>query len=188
MQRRTLMSREQQWFFLVCQLAATIPQHLEQQSLSTHDKDTPTPRSRTWHFLPDARSSSTVQCFAVLPSIEFHGNPKGNAGFIELPFIVLPLPLLLLETIPRLPASITKLFFGYLSTMRSENQPHGKFFTVSLPMEKCQEHTPALGRLPKGARGHMLVVLGWTCRRNWVKVATVSIFVMLNLRCIWVNE
>jgi len=61
--------------------------------------------------------------------------------------------------------------------MRSQNRPHGKFFKVFVPTRECQQHASAIGRLPKGARGHMVVVLGWACRWNWVKVATVSIFV-----------
>lgn len=64
--------------------------------------------------------------------------------------------------------------WAIFSSMRSQNQPHGKFYKVLLPTETNQEHTPTNVRLPEGARGHMVVVLGWACRWNWVKVATVS--------------
>ena len=57
--------------------------------------------------------------------------------------------------------------------MHSQIQPHGKFYKV-LPIEINQEHPATNVRLPKGARGHMVVVLGWADTWNWVKIATVS--------------
>ncbi len=62
--------------------------------------------------------------------------------------------------------------------MRSKNTPHGKLYKVISPIGISEEAAVTTTLLPKGARGHMVLVLGWADRWNWVKVATVSIFVM----------
>ncbi len=63
--------------------------------------------------------------------------------------------------------------------MRSKKPPHGKFYKVISPIGTSEEAAVITTLLPKGARGHMVLVLGWADRWNWVKVATVSIFVIL---------
>jgi len=67
----------------------------------------------------------------------------------------------------------------HLFTMRSKNTPHGKFYKVVSPVEISEENAVTATLLPQRARGHMVLVLGWADRWNWVKVATVSILVML---------
>ena len=67
--------------------------------------------------------------------------------------------------------------------MRSQNRPHGKFYTVLSQTVIGQQYATIDACLPKAARGHMVMVLGWADRRNWVKVVTVSIFLTLGVRC-----
>ena len=50
--------------------------------------------------------------------------------------------------------------------MVSRGSPRGKIFTID----------PGAERLPKEARGHMVMVLAWSNRPRWVQIATVSIF------------
>ena len=59
--------------------------------------------------------------------------------------------------------------------MRSQNLPHGKFYTVHSQTAISQQYATIDAYLPKAARGHMVMVLGWADRWNWVKVVTVSI-------------
>ncbi|KAL9622796.1 MAG: hypothetical protein Q9160_002915 [Pyrenula sp. 1 TL-2023] len=54
--------------------------------------------------------------------------------------------------------------------MRSKNQPHGKLYKVL----SSTEDVPTNMRLPKEARGHMVLVLGWASQWNWVRVATIT--------------
>ena len=73
-----------------------------------------------------------------------------------------------------------------LFTMRSQNLPHGKFYTVLSQTGISQQYATTDACLPKAARGHMVMVLGWADRWNWVKVVSVSIFLTLGVQCKWV--
>ena len=70
-----------------------------------------------------------------------------------------------------------------LFTMRSQNLPYGKFYTVLSQTGISQHYATTDACLPKAARGHMVMVLGWADRWNWVKVVTVSIFLTLGVQC-----
>lgn len=60
--------------------------------------------------------------------------------------------------------------------MRPTKQLHGKLYKIrSLPETSLE---PASMCLPKRARGHMVVALGWASDRDVVKVATVGIFAL----------
>ncbi|MCJ1357822.1 MAG: hypothetical protein MMC33_007818 [Icmadophila ericetorum] len=52
--------------------------------------------------------------------------------------------------------------------MHSQTQPHGKFYKI-LPRTATDAY------LPKVARGHMVMVLGWAHEWNWVRVVTEQI-------------
>ena len=60
--------------------------------------------------------------------------------------------------------------------MRSQNLPHGKFYKVLSQKGNSQQYATTDACLPKAARGHMVIVLGWADRWDWVKVICVSIF------------
>lgn len=59
--------------------------------------------------------------------------------------------------------------------MRHQNQRQGKFYTVLSQTGLNQQYATTDPYLPKGARGHMVMVLGWADQLNWVEVVTVSI-------------
>ena len=67
--------------------------------------------------------------------------------------------------------------------MRSQNLPHGKFYTILSQTGISQQYATTDACLPKAARGHMVLVLGWADRWNWVKVVCVSIFLTLSVQC-----
>ena len=67
--------------------------------------------------------------------------------------------------------------------MRSQNLPHGKIYKVLSQTELSQQYATTEACLPKAARGHMVMVLGWADRWNWVKVVCVSIFSRLGVQC-----
>lgn len=60
--------------------------------------------------------------------------------------------------------------------MRPTKQPHGKLYKVHSQPGTSLE--PASVCLPKGARGHMVVALGWASDRDVVRVATDRIFAL----------
>ena len=64
----------------------------------------------------------------------------------------------------------------FLFTMRFKGQHHGKFYTITSQTGINQPDATAEAYLPKAARGHMVMVLGWADQWNWVKVVTVSSF------------
>ena len=60
--------------------------------------------------------------------------------------------------------------------MRFKGQHHGKFYTIPSQTGINQPDATTEAYLPKAARGHMVMVLGWADQWNWVKVVTVSSF------------
>ncbi|KAL8911489.1 MAG: hypothetical protein Q9171_003350 [Xanthocarpia ochracea] len=58
--------------------------------------------------------------------------------------------------------------------MRSQTQPHGKFYKVISKSQASQDGAASAAYLPKYARGHMVMVLSWAEQWDWVKVVTVT--------------
>ncbi|KAL8923258.1 MAG: hypothetical protein Q9172_003200 [Xanthocarpia lactea] len=62
-----------------------------------------------------------------------------------------------------------------VSTMRSQRQPHGKFYKVISKSEAIQDGAAPATCLPKCVRGHMVMVLNWAEHWDWVNAVTASI-------------